>query len=115
MPFDGVVETDPVLGVGESVSIVIGDQAVDRDTGARSETTILSCRYVGDPDIPEQEGDIRTRSPITMADRITTPLLDAQGADDVRVVQAESQLFTLYARVNGGRVRGKFARSGIPT
>src|SRR5439155_1646282 len=32
----------------------------------------------------------RRRSPITMIDRITTPLLVAQGANDVRVVQAES-------------------------
>ena len=30
------------------------------------------------------------RSPITMVDRIRTPLLVAQGANDVRVVQAES-------------------------
>ncbi|OZM71350.1 S9 family peptidase [Amycolatopsis antarctica] len=47
-------------------------------------------RYVGDPDIPEQETDMLARSPITMADRIRTPLLIAQGANDVRVVQAES-------------------------
>ncbi|MHA6626617.1 S9 family peptidase [Pseudonocardia sichuanensis] len=47
-------------------------------------------RYVGDPEIPEQEADMRARSPITMVDRIRTPLLVAQGANDVRVVQAES-------------------------
>jgi dipeptidyl aminopeptidase/acylaminoacyl peptidase len=47
-------------------------------------------RYVGDPEIPEQEADMRARSPITMVDRIRTPLLVAQGANDVRVVKAES-------------------------
>ncbi|MEU1982002.1 alpha/beta fold hydrolase [Nocardia sp. NPDC019395] len=47
-------------------------------------------RYVGDPENPEQEADMLARSPITMADRIRTPLLVAQGANDVRVVQAES-------------------------
>ncbi len=44
-------------------------------------------RYVGDPEIPEQEADMLARSPITMVDRIRTPLLVAQGANDVRVLQ----------------------------
>ena len=47
-------------------------------------------RYVGDPDDPEQEADMLTRSPITMVDRIRTPLLVVQGANDPRVVQAEA-------------------------
>jgi dipeptidyl aminopeptidase/acylaminoacyl peptidase len=47
-------------------------------------------RYVGDPDDPAQEADMLARSPITMVDRIRTPLLVAQGANDARVVQAES-------------------------
>ncbi|GAA1197277.1 S9 family peptidase [Pseudonocardia alaniniphila] len=47
-------------------------------------------RYVGDPEIPAEEADMLARSPITMVDRIRTPLLVAQGANDVRVVQAES-------------------------
>lgn len=47
-------------------------------------------RYVGDPADPVQEADMLARSPLTMADRIRTPLLVAQGANDVRVVQAES-------------------------
>jgi dipeptidyl aminopeptidase/acylaminoacyl peptidase len=46
--------------------------------------------YVGDPDDPEQLVDMRRRSPISMVDRIRTPLLVAQGGNDVRVVQAES-------------------------
>ncbi|BBX19515.1 S9 family peptidase [Mycolicibacterium duvalii] len=47
-------------------------------------------RYVGDPDDPEQLADMRARSPITRVDQIRTPLLVIQGANDVRVVQAES-------------------------
>ena len=58
-------------------------------------------RYVGDPEIPEQEADMRARSPITMVDRIRTPLLVAQGANDVRVVKAESDNI-----VNSLRERG---------
>ncbi|WP_243793631.1 S9 family peptidase [Saccharopolyspora gloriosae] len=47
-------------------------------------------RYVGDPADPAQEADMLARSPITMVDRIRTPLLIAQGANDARVVQEES-------------------------
>lgn len=57
--------------------------------------------YVGDPEVPEQEADMRARSPITMVDRIRTPLLVAQGANDVRVVRAESDNI-----VNSLRERG---------
>ena len=46
--------------------------------------------YVGNPDDPEQEADMLARSPITRVDQIRTPLLVIQGANDVRVVQAES-------------------------
>ena len=46
--------------------------------------------YVGDPDVPEDERDMLARSPITMVDKIVTPLLVAQGANDARVVQAEA-------------------------
>ncbi|GAA0976577.1 S9 family peptidase [Nocardiopsis tropica] len=58
-------------------------------------------RYVGDPDIPEQEADMLARSPITMVDRIRTPLLVAQGANDVRVVQAESDNIVGPLRARG--------------
>ncbi|SEH54058.1 Dipeptidyl aminopeptidase/acylaminoacyl peptidase [Mycolicibacterium rutilum] len=46
--------------------------------------------YVGDPDDPDQLADIMSRSPITRVAAIKTPLLVIQGANDVRVVQAES-------------------------
>ena len=46
--------------------------------------------YVGDPEDPVQEADMLARSPITRVDAIRTPLLVVQGANDVRVVQAEA-------------------------
>ncbi|MBN9791749.1 S9 family peptidase [Pseudonocardia sp. TMWB2A] len=58
-------------------------------------------RYVGDPEIAEQEADMAARSPITMVDRIRTPLLVAQGANDVRVVQAESDNIVASLRKRG--------------
>ncbi|OLL78213.1 Dipeptidyl anminopeptidase [Pseudonocardia sp. Ae168_Ps1] len=58
-------------------------------------------RYVGDPDVPEQEADMLARSPITMVDRIRTPLLVAQGANDARVVQAESDNIVASLRERG--------------
>ena len=58
-------------------------------------------RYVGDPEIAEQEADMAARSPITMVDRIRTPLLVAQGANDVRVVQAESDNIVASLRDRG--------------
>lgn len=57
--------------------------------------------YVGDPDDPEQLADMRRRSPITMVDRIRTPLLVAQGANDVRVVQSESDNIVAPLRARG--------------
>ncbi|MHC1558324.1 S9 family peptidase [Actinomycetospora sp. C-140] len=58
-------------------------------------------RYVGDPAVGEQEADMLTRSPITMVDRIRTPLLVAQGANDARVVQAESDNIVSSLRGRG--------------
>ena len=45
-----------------------------------------------------------TRSPITMVGRIRTPLLVAQGANDVRVVRAESDNIVPSLRARGVRV-----------
>ncbi|QUH02090.1 S9 family peptidase [Saccharopolyspora erythraea] len=58
-------------------------------------------RYVGDPEDPAQEADMLARSPITMVDRIRTPLLVAQGANDVRVVQEESDNIVEPLRARG--------------
>ena len=58
-------------------------------------------RYVGDPEDPADEADMRARSPLFMADRIRTPLLVAQGANDVRVVAAESDNIVASLRERG--------------
>ncbi|TDR88097.1 S9 family peptidase [Enterovirga rhinocerotis] len=47
-------------------------------------------RAIGDPDTEEGMALIRDRSPVHHADRIRAPLLIAQGANDPRVKQAES-------------------------
>jgi acetyl esterase/lipase len=57
--------------------------------------------FVGDPDVPEQRTDMLSRSPITRVDQIRTPLLVVQGANDVRVVQAESDNLVEALRVRG--------------
>ena len=58
-------------------------------------------RYVGDPADPAQEADMRARSPISRVGDIRTPLLVAQGANDVRVVQAESDNIVTSLRERG--------------
>lgn len=60
--------------------------------------------YVGDPSDPEQEADMLARSPITRVDRISTPLLVVQGANDSRVVQAESDNTVAALRARGVEV-----------
>ncbi|MBF6209755.1 S9 family peptidase [Nocardia puris] len=62
-------------------------------------------RYVGDPDDPAQEADMTARSPLTMVDRIRTPLLVAQGANDVRVPQEQSDNIVASLRDRGIPVR----------
>jgi len=57
--------------------------------------------YVGDPADPAQEADMLARSPITRVDQIQTPLLVVQGANDSRVVQAESDNMVAALRARG--------------
>ncbi len=61
-------------------------------------------RYVGDPSDPAQEADMLSRSPITLVDEIRTPLLVVQGANDSRVVQAESDNLVNALRERGVEV-----------
>jgi dipeptidyl aminopeptidase/acylaminoacyl peptidase len=56
---------------------------------------------VGDPKDPVQEADMLARSPITKVDQIRTPLLVIQGANDSRVVQAESDNLVEALRARG--------------
>ncbi|MEV0672656.1 S9 family peptidase [Mycobacterium sp. NPDC050441] len=60
--------------------------------------------YVGDPSDPAQEADMLARSPITKVDQIRTPLLVVQGANDSRVVQAESDNLVEALRKRGVEV-----------
>ncbi|WP_243794598.1 S9 family peptidase [Saccharopolyspora gloriosae] len=60
--------------------------------------------YVGDPADPAQEAYMLARSPITRVDEIRTPLLVVQGANDVRVVQAESDNLVEALRGRGVEV-----------
>lgn len=57
--------------------------------------------FVGNPDVPEELEDMLARSPITKVDEIRTPLLVVQGANDVRVVQAESDNLVDALRARG--------------
>lgn len=50
----------------------------------------LFAKRVGDPRTPEGEALLRERSPLFKVDEIRAPLLIAQGANDPRVKQAES-------------------------
>lgn len=47
-------------------------------------------RHIGDPSDPEAREKMMAQSPITRVDRISKPLLIGQGANDPRVVKAES-------------------------
>lgn len=60
--------------------------------------------FVGNPGDPEQLADMLARSPITKVDQIKTPLLVIQGANDVRVVQAESDNLVEALRARGVEV-----------
>jgi dipeptidyl aminopeptidase/acylaminoacyl peptidase len=60
--------------------------------------------FVGNPDDPAQEADMLARSPITKVDQIRTPLMVIQGANDVRVVQAESDNLVNALRARGVEV-----------
>ncbi len=60
--------------------------------------------YVGNPSDPQAETDMLARSPITRVDQIRTPLLVVQGANDSRVVQAESDNMVAALRARGVEV-----------
>ncbi|MEU0990317.1 S9 family peptidase [Streptomyces sp. NPDC005953] len=57
--------------------------------------------YAGDPGDPEQAADLLARSPISRVDQISTPLMVAQGANDIRVVKAESDRIVDALRARG--------------
>lgn len=59
---------------------------------------------VGDPRTPEGLAHVRARSPIHFVDRVRVPLLVAQGANDSRVPQAESDSLVAALDRRGARV-----------
>ena len=64
-------------------------------------TTMIEMMYgrVGDP--RSEQDFLKSRSPLFKVDRVKIPMLIAQGANDVRVVQAESDQFVEAMRANG--------------
>ena len=56
---------------------------------------------VGDPDTPEGKAELMERSPITSVDKIRTPLLVAQGANDPRVNRREAEQIVVALRDRG--------------
>ena len=61
-------------------------------------------RYMGDPDVPEQEADMYARSPITRVDDITAPVLLVHGANDLRVHRSNSDRVVEALRARGAEV-----------
>jgi dipeptidyl aminopeptidase/acylaminoacyl peptidase len=59
------------------------------------------CRRMGDPRTDEGRALLRERSPLHRAAAIRRPLLVGQGANDVRVKQAESEQIVDAMRKNG--------------
>jgi dipeptidyl aminopeptidase/acylaminoacyl peptidase len=58
-------------------------------------------RALGDPDTEDGRALLRERSPLHLAGRIRRPLLIAQGANDPRVKQAESDQMAAAMKANG--------------
>jgi dipeptidyl aminopeptidase/acylaminoacyl peptidase len=56
---------------------------------------------MGDPGTPEGKAQLVRQSPLTAADKIKTPLLVIQGANDPRVKQAESDQIVVALRDRG--------------
>ncbi|TFJ95098.1 electron transfer flavoprotein subunit beta [Platysternon megacephalum] len=59
--------------------------------------------WVGNPDT--EHDWLMARSPISYVDHITAPLFVVQGANDPRVVKAESDQIVASIRARGGDVR----------
>jgi dipeptidyl aminopeptidase/acylaminoacyl peptidase len=63
----------------------------------------LMASWIGDPDVDAEM--LAERSPLTYADQIVAPLMVVQGANDPRVVQAESDQIVASLRNRGVDVR----------
>ncbi|MEO6114480.1 MAG: S9 family peptidase [Sphingomicrobium sp.] len=58
-------------------------------------------RHIGDPANPDERARMMAQSPITRVERISKPLLIGQGANDPRVVKAESDQIVEAMRQRG--------------
>jgi dipeptidyl aminopeptidase/acylaminoacyl peptidase len=56
---------------------------------------------MGDPSTPEGKAQLERQSPLNSADKITTPLLVVQGANDPRVKRAEADQIVIALRDRG--------------
>ncbi|HXO31409.1 MAG TPA: alpha/beta fold hydrolase [Candidatus Acidoferrales bacterium] len=62
---------------------------------------VMFYQRMGDPTTPEGKALLVERSPLTSADKIKTPLMIAQGANDARVNHAESEQIVIALRDRG--------------
>jgi dipeptidyl aminopeptidase/acylaminoacyl peptidase len=58
-------------------------------------------RYVGDPEDPEERADMEARSPLNFVDRVRSPLMVIQGANDPRVTKQESDQIVAALEARG--------------
>ena len=61
----------------------------------------LMAAWLGDPDDPDDHAMLLERSPITYVENVRAPMLIFQGANDPRVVQAESDQMVEALRARG--------------
>ena len=61
----------------------------------------LFYERMGDPNTPEGKAQLLRQSPLTLAEKIKTPLLVIQGANDPRVVKRESDQIVVALRDRG--------------
>ena len=62
---------------------------------------IIFYERMGNPKTPEGKAQLTRQSPLSSADKIKTPLLVAQGANDPRVKKAESEQIVIALRDRG--------------
>ena len=62
---------------------------------------IIFYKRMGDPTTPEGKAQLQRQSPLNSANKIKTPLLIAQGANDPRVNKAESDQIVIALRDRG--------------
>ena len=118
---------DP-FGTGKTVFRAGGAMMYDTPSLYTSQRVSSNPPYVNEIDLNgtdeayKQEAEMLARSPITRLDAISRPLLVIQGANDARVVQAESDnivnalaksTFATTAALKNFATKGEFGVSGV--